>query len=160
MTFLRILFDTNKHELQVLLGKLHFISKCVRQGHILVSRLLNLLREISGVERVVISDEARAYIYWLHTYLHEYNGVSLILKACWTKPDERLSTDVCLIGCGGVCGNEYFHADFLEKSHENSKHISALELLMIVTAVKTWGERLNHAKVLVFCTASRHGPMI
>ena len=143
--------STSKYELQVLLGKLHFITKCVHQGRIFVSRLLNLLRDISGDERVALSEEARADIRWFHTYLHEYNGVSLIPEASWSKPDERLDTDACLVGCGGVCGNEYFYADFPEQTREEAKHISALEMLTIVAAVKNWGERLTRAKVLVFC---------
>ena len=51
----------------------------------------------------------------------------------------------------GVCGNEYFYADFPEQTHEEAKHISALEMLTIVAAVKNWGEQLTYAKVLVFC---------
>ena len=141
----------SKHELQVLLGKLHFITKCVRQGHIFVSRLLNLLRDISGDEKVALSEEAGADIRRFHTYLHEYNGVSLIPEAPCSKPDERLATDACLVGCGEVSGNEYFYADFPEQTREEAKHISALEVLTIVAAVKNWGERLTHAKVLVFC---------
>ena len=143
--------STSKHELQVLLGKLHFITKCVRQGRIFVSGLLNLLRDISGDERVALSEEARADIRWFHTYLHEYNGVSLIPEASWSKPDERLATDACLVGCGGVCGNEYLYADFPEQTREEAKHISALEMLTIMAAVKNWGEPLTRAKVLVFC---------
>ena len=86
--------STSKQELQVLLGKLHFITKCVRQGRIFVSRLLNPWRDISGDERVALSEEARADIGWFHTYLHEYNGVSLISETSWSKPDERLATEL------------------------------------------------------------------
>ena len=143
--------STSKQELQVLLGKLHFITKCVHSGRMFVSRLLNLLRDISGDERVALSEEAWADIQWFHTYLHEYNGVSLIPETSWSKPDERLATDARLVGCGGVCGNEYFYAHFPEQTREEAKHISALEMLTIVVAVKNWGEQLTRAKVLVFC---------
>ena len=49
---------TTKHELQVVLGKLHFITKCVHQGRIFVSQLFNLLSDISGDERAALSVEA------------------------------------------------------------------------------------------------------
>ena len=45
--------NTSQKELQVLLGKLHFVCKCVRQVRVFVSRLLNLLRETSGHQAVL-----------------------------------------------------------------------------------------------------------
>ena len=36
----------NKNELQSLLGKLNFVSQCIRTGRIFVNRLLNWVREI------------------------------------------------------------------------------------------------------------------
>ena len=41
-------------------------------------------------------------------------------EANWTKPDEKLAIE-------GVCGNEYFYADFPQQMHEEAKIISTLE---------------------------------
>ena len=47
----------NKKDLQSLLGKLNFVSQCVRPGHIFVNRLLNWLREIPEKGRISIPND-------------------------------------------------------------------------------------------------------
>ena len=96
--------ETSLKELQRLLGKLHFVCKCVRQGRMFVSRLLNLLRETNECGVVRVSEEARADIRWFERFLPEYNGVTLIPEARWSEPDTVLATDACLAVCVCVCG--------------------------------------------------------
>ena len=141
----------SRKELQQLLGKLHFVCKCVRQGRVFVSRLLNLLRTTSERGSVELSDEAKADIKWFQRFLPEYNGVSLIPDREWSEPDVVLATDACLAGCGGMCGEEYFQAGFPPQIAQRALHISALEMLTVVVALKTWGHQLGRAKLKVYC---------
>ena len=142
---------TSRKELQVLLGKLHFVCKCVRQGRVFVSRLLNLLRETSEHGVKSVSEEARADIRWFEKFLPEFNGVALIPDARWSEPDAVLATDACLVGCGGVCEDEFFQSEFPVGIAESACHISALEMLTVVVAVRIWGHRLGRAKIKVYC---------
>ena len=143
--------ETSLKELQRLLGKLHFVCKCVRQGRMFVSRLLNLLRETNECGVVRVSEEARADIRWFERFLPEYNGVTLIPEARWSEPDTVLATDACLAGCGCVCGSEYFRSEFPAEITQTALHISALEMLAVVVAVNIWGSQLGRAKVRVYC---------
>jgi len=70
-----------KRELQRLLGKLSYVSACVRPGRTFMSRLLNALRSCSSSPRRTIypiSDELRADIDWWMFFLSHYNGISVI----------------------------------------------------------------------------------
>ena len=73
-------------DLQQLLGKLHFMCKCVRHVQVFMSRLLNLMSRLLNLlyatsERgtVALSGEAKCDIRWFQRFLPEYNKVSLIL---------------------------------------------------------------------------------
>ena len=44
-------------------------------------------------------------------------------------PDEEFATNSCLIGCGGVSGYEFFHAELPTFIKEQGLHINALESL-------------------------------
>ena len=141
---------TSLKELQVLLGKLHFVWKCVRQGGVFVSWLLNLLHETSEHGVKSVSEEARADIRWFKKFLPEFNGVALIPNARWSESDAVLATDACLVGCGGVCEEEFFQSEFPVGIAESACHISALEMLTVAVAVRIWGHRLGRAKIKVY----------
>ena len=135
------------HDLQSLLGKLHFVSTCVRPGRIFVSRLLNWLRQafpsnIVGSGHKIfrkIPKEVHKDLLWWHRFLPFYNGVSMMFLEDWTAPDEIFSSDSCLDGFGAVSSNQFFHSRFPSFITQNQLHINSLELLAVVIAVKLWG---------------------
>ncbi|XP_048587239.1 uncharacterized protein LOC116601447 [Nematostella vectensis] len=87
-----------KRELQSLVGKLVFVSKCVRQSRVFISRLLSLLRTVQYNHlHVKLTAEFRKDIIWWCHFLREYNGVSMIKTTSWSSPGEVFSTDACLI---------------------------------------------------------------
>ena len=65
--------------------------------------------------------------------------------------DTVFSTDSTLIGCGGICGCEYFHSVFPAFIADQQLPIHALELLTIIVAVRLWGGRFQGMNVLVYC---------
>ena len=140
-----------KKELQSLVGKLIFVAKCVRQGRIFLSRLLNLLRDAPLAGKITISDEAKADVKWFSTFLPAYSGVSLIPERDWSEPDAVLASDACLVGCGATCGIQYFTSPFPPDILALGLHISALELLAVTVAVKLWAPTLGRKKLLVHC---------
>ncbi|XP_048576165.1 uncharacterized protein LOC125557539 [Nematostella vectensis] len=75
----------------------------------------------------------------------------MIKTTSWSSPGEVFSTDACLVGCGGVCDNEYFHASFPDVIVAKSLDINCLELLTIVVALKLWGQRWTGLRLTVRC---------
>ena len=140
-----------KQELQSLLGKLIFVASCVRPGRIFVARLLNLLRGMPERGLFPLPREAVADIKWWQKFMPLYNGVSMMPWNEWSEPDEILSSDACLTGCGAWVEDEYFHQRFPEFILNQRLHINALELLTVVVALKVWGPRLKGKRLLGFC---------
>ena len=71
----------NKKQLQQLIGKLQFITNCVRPGHLFICRLLNKLRELSDDRWYQTDMEMRKDIEWwgqvlahIQWYIHDVAG--------------------------------------------------------------------------------------
>ncbi len=143
--------QAKKKEVQILLGKLHFVCKCVRQGRVFVSRILNFLRTMEEGVVYLIPQEMRGDLKWFSRYLPTFNGVSLIPPLHWSEPDAVLASDACLTGAGAVCGEWYFHAQFPDSILRLSLHISALELLTLVVAIKVFALHLKGTRIRAFC---------
>ena len=69
----------------------------------------------------------------------------------WSEPDEILSTDACLEGCGGWFLGRYFHAQFPEKLCSQKLHINALELVTIMVAVRLWAPHFHGRRMTILC---------
>ena len=141
-----------KVELQSLVGKLVFVSKCVRQSRVFIARILRVLRSVKfNHHHVNLNAEFRKDIRWWCRFLRTYNGVSIISTASWSAPGEVFTTDACLVGCGGICAKEYFHVEFPDFIVSSSLDINSLELLTIVVALKLWCHRWSGLRLTVRC---------
>ena len=88
--------SATKTELQSLIGKLSFVSKCVRPGRLFLTRILDTLRSLRRHHhRIKLSAEFRKDIHWWLRFISVYNGVSLIPTELWSEPDSVFSTDAC-----------------------------------------------------------------
>ena len=85
-----------------------------------------------------LSDDFHRDIAWWWRFLPFYNGVSYIYSAPWSAPDAVFSTDACLLGCGGLCGSQFFHSPFPSTVTSLVLDINCLELLTVVIACKLW----------------------
>lgn len=141
----------SRQELQHIIGKLNFLVSCVRQGRVFICRLLNFLRGMSSSKKSKVPDEVRRDLRWWQEYLTIFQGVSMMCFEDWGEPDSDLATDACLEGCGGVCGNEYFHIKFPGFIQEKNLSINELELITVVVALKVWKKQLVGKRVVVFC---------
>ena len=85
--------------------------------------------------------------------MESYNGVSFIPQEVWSQPDTVLSTDACLIACGGYCVTvkEYFHCVFPDFILSQNLDINSLELLAVLVALKLWGPFLESKQIQVLC---------
>ena len=139
-------------QLQSLLGKLSFVTACVKPGRIFMSRLLNSLRAFPSTRaRLPVSADMKADIAWWLAFLPIFNGTSLIKPQQWEFDDLQFTTDASLHAGGATCLNECFTCEFPVDIVRSAEHITALELYTIVVAVKFWASKLSHRKFLVSC---------
>ena len=68
----------SRREVESLIGKLQFASKCVRPGRTFISRLIHWIRSMNRTDKYPISPEARKDIAWWGKFLEDYNGVSIM----------------------------------------------------------------------------------
>jgi len=141
-------------EVQSIIGKLNFVAKCVKPARVFISRMLNFLREMNKKGQTRISVDFHNDILWWFRYLPKFNGISLISTETWSKPDEIIASDACLVGCGAICGKEYFHKEFPSRTLKKGLHINALELLALIVAISVWSAKLKGLKVTVLCDNS------
>ena len=144
--------SATKTELQSLIGKLAFVSKCVRPGRLFLTRILDTLRSLRrNHHRVKLSAEFRKDIRWWMRFINVYNGVSLIPTQLWSAPDSIFSTDACLTGCGGMSSEQYFHVEFPPEVLLQFTAIHLLEALAIVIALRLWGRYWRGLRIMVHC---------
>ena len=142
---------STKVELQSLIGKLQYVSKCVLQSRVFLNRLLETLRLMKGKKIVRLSKSFQKDLKWWSMFVEEYNGVSFIPSSVWTEPDVTFATDSCLVGCGGINSGEYFHSAFPKDIEDQNLPIHCLEMLTVLVAVRIWGCRLASLKVQIYC---------
>lgn len=69
-------------------------------------------------------------------------------------PEVYLEADSCLSGCGAICAGQYYHRQFPDFIIQQGCHISQLELLNLVIAMKVWAGRWHNQAVVLFCDNS------
>jgi len=138
--------------LQSLLGKLSFVTACVQSGRIFMSRLLNNLRAFPSSQRnIAVTQAMKADIDWWLTFLPQFNGTSIIKSPTWNYEDLHFTTDSCLQGGGATCLDQCMQFRLPQEVINDAKHISAMELYVIVVAARVWASVLAHRRVLVSC---------
>ena len=142
---------TSKTELQSLIGKLQYVTKCVLQSRVFMNRLLETLRSMKNKKMISLSESFQKDLKWWKMFMDRYNGVSFIPSSFWTEPDVSFATDSCMVGCGGICSKEYFHTPFLSDIVEQELPIHCLEMLAVLLAVRMWGCHLQGLKIQIYC---------
>ena len=137
-------FCTRK-DLQRLLGKLSFVTSCVRPGRAFMCRLINTLKGAPQHcnSRITIPAEVRSDLQSWKFFLQHFNGISVIPSNIIVSNPHLFATDACLTGCGAVCFGEFFHSEFPECIMQQRLHINQLELLTVLVAVKMWHSKLQ-----------------
>ena len=132
--------SATKSELQSLVSKLSFVTKCVRQSRLFLSRILALLRLLQHNHyHTKLSKEFHRDVRWWLRFLRTYNGVSVIPLSLWSNLDGIFSTDACLTGCGGLTSSQFFLCEFPSAILAKFPSIHHLEALAILVAYRSWG---------------------
>ena len=148
----------SRRELQSLVGKLMFISKCVRQSRVFINRIIHMLRKLGSAHyRTKLTVQFTKDLAWWERFLTVYNGISIIPESDWSAPDSVISTDACLTGCGGVMGMEFFKAEFPAFIAKQKRPIHDLELLSVLVAIRLWSKILTGKRILLYCDNEASG---
>ena len=135
-----------KRQLQSLLGKLLYVTKCVRASRSFLNRMLDTLRSSTKQDTIVIDCEFRRDINWFIRFLPHFNGVAFFShKPIYT----HVELEASLQGLGAMCGQEIY-AIALSKGYQNY-NIVHLEMVNILVAVRTWAHQWQDRKVVIHC---------
>ena len=88
---------------------------------------------------------------WWLTFLPLFNGVSFIKSEVWSFDDFHFSTDACLSCGGATCQDQCFSVVFPPYILQEATHITALELFVVVVAIRVWAPLLAHHCFIVSC---------
>ena len=131
----------SRKEVESLIGKLQFASKCIKPGRTFIARLIQWLRGMDRRRKYSIPKEARKDIAWWGKCLEKYNGISIMWLTRVPGPDMVIASDACPKGFGATCGKAYFHGMFPENMrHQNIAH---LEMLAVLAALRVWATQLR-----------------
>lgn len=138
-------------ELQSLIGKLSFVTNCIRPGRIFINRLLEILRTTPPTGKVSMNEQILHDLRWWKNYLPGFDGVSILWLQDCLEVNAWLASDASLIGGGAMHEKQFFHLKFNDRMLQCTDNIAQRELFMIVIAIKLWGESLA-GKVVRFST--------
>lgn len=143
--------SATKKEMQQLIGKLQFVSKCVRPGRIFISRLLRWMKQMTDWEVRNLDDETRKDIRFWYEMLPQFSGVSIMWHLELETPDTVIASDSCLTGCGAHTESEFFHSVFPDTVLTSTNNISEREVLTVCASLKVFGHHISGKKVVFYC---------
>ena len=152
-----------KKTLQQLLGKLFWISRCVRFSRPFMGRLLQLLRTMYNLpdnKKVSLDKESKRDITWWSRYLRRFNGVEIMY------PDdpldltlEQLLDTSAKVNCGDAQpwgGGAYYEDEYWSRSfptwlRDPGIPIHIKEFFVILVSCWLWGDKWTGCLVYIFC---------
>ena len=142
-----------KKDLESLVGYLQDASRVVHSGRTFTRRLIDLLksarhRTANSFSR--LNAEARSDIFWWHSFIQHWNGISMMVASRKCNPDVILTSDASgSWGCGAFYAGDWFQHQW--SPHTINYTITAKELLPIVMAAAIWGPHWANKSVLCRC---------
>ena len=152
-----------RRDLQSILGKMFWVSKCVRHSRPFMCRLLQQLREMKMFpesKKVLLSAESRKDLLWWSTYLRTFNGISLIfndddnfqtLEQLMSSPCKVYAGDATLWGGGGWYGDEYWSREFPTFLKSSAIPVHIKEFWTLIASCWAWGDSWSGQAVYLFC---------
>ena len=131
-----------RKQLQSLIGKLSFVTTCVRPGRIFLSRLIEAMKEMPAHGHTTLRKDLKQDINWWRHFMQKYDGISILWLQDCLQINKFLESDACLIAGGAHCDKEYIHFKFPAEVMEQTNHISQREMYTILIAIKKWCRNL------------------
>ena len=137
----------SKNELQSLLGRLLYISRCVWGSRIFLNRMLQLLRDYHHVTQIPLSRDFHHDLLWFMRLLKTFNGVVVFRRS---KVAQTVYVDATLTRIGGIWGSRAYTAE-IPSDIASQVSISHLEMYNIVIAMRLWAQHWENAVICVKC---------
>ena len=149
----RVRKSCTKRELLSLLGSLQHAAKVIKPGRAFIHRVIKLSKTRKHIDAPLrVNADCRSDIEWVVPKLmaRSWNGVSILAPVHADSPDGEITSDASgCWGCGAFHGREWFHLQWdLQAAHFD---ISIKELLPIVMAAATWGNRWQGLTIRANC---------
>ena len=151
-----------KKGLQQLLGKLFWVSRCVKYSRGFMARLLNQLTSMHSLpdnKKVPLTDDCKLDIHWWARYLRRFNGVECMYcdEPLDLSLDQLLDTSALVncgdaqpMGGGAYFGNEYWSRSFPTWLQDPNIGIHIKEFWVALVSAWLWGEHWRGRMVYVF----------
>ena len=151
-----------KKNLQRLLGKLFWVSRCVQHSRVFMGRLLGQLKLTNLIgenKKVKLSSDCMADIEWWDRYLRRFNGVEIMYPAdpVMLSLDQLLDTsamvncgDAQMMGGGSYFGMEYWSRPFPRWLQDPQIPIHIKEFWVVLASAWLWGEQWRGKVVHIF----------
>ena len=133
-----------KKQFQSLLGKLLYISKCVRYARIFMGRMLRSFRNQHKKSILFLDNEFHKDLNWLNTFLHTFNGYVFIQRPV----HNTIYVDASFAGVGAIYGNKVY-AYHIPDSFTGS--IVHLELINVLIAIRCWSNYFENSILKIYC---------
>ena len=152
-----------KKGLQQLLGKLFWVSRCVKYSRAFMARLLNQLTSMHLLpdnKKMELSEDCRLDIGWWARYLRRFNGVELMYQddPIELSLDQLLESsslvncgDAQPMGGGSYYGTEYWSRPFPLWLQDPNIGIHVKEFYVVLVSAWLWGEEWRGRVVYIFC---------
>ena len=155
--------SSSKKSLQQLLGKLHWVSRCVKFSRGFMGRLitqLQLMHTVPDHKKVKLSQGCRDDIQWWDRYLRRFNGVELLYPSdplMGLSLDQLLDTDA-LVNCGDAepkgggayYGTEYWSREFPDWLQDPAIPIHLKEFYVVLVSAWIWAEEWRGKMIYIF----------
>ena len=154
---------TTKKALQQLLGRLFWVSRCVRFSRPFMGRLLYQLKNMhhqSDYKKSPLSPESKLDIDWWHRYLSKFNGVELIyVDEPLDLTLEQLLDTTAVVNCGDAqmwgggsyYADEYWSRPFPAWLQSPEIPIHLKEFYVVLASCWLWGDRWTGRLTYIFC---------
>ena len=122
-----------------LVGLLQHATKVVRPGRTFVARMYSTAAKLKKLKFFTrLTKEFKSDLCWWHTFLHSWNGLSLLDHVSAAKPpDYYIQTDASgAWGCGGIFKQHWFQLSW--STEWSATGIMAKELVPIVISCAIW----------------------
>ena len=142
-----------KHDLESLVGYLHDASTIVQPGRTFTRRLIDLLktaRHRAAGSFTRLNTEARSDILWWHSFITDWNGLSMMHQLHKKNPEIILTFDASgSWGCGAFWNTEWFQYQW--SAYTADLQITTKELMPVVIAAAIWGPQWSGKSVQCRC---------
>ena len=152
-----------KKTLQQLLGRLFWVSRCVKFSRPFIGRLLHQLQDMHHQpdnKKSPLTPDSRLDITWWHKYLSKFNGVEFIYvdEPLDLSLEQLLDTsaavncgDAQMWGGGSFYENDYWSRPFPTWLQSPDVPIHIKEFYVVLASCWLWGDRWTGKLIYIFC---------